>query len=613
MKLVTQIVMAASVALTASCDAVVDLDAPPDTSACTATQTLPSADTQIDPSAPLPALVFEGLDGTGTPTTVSLADYHEPCAAASRLLVVRVGAAFCGTCRWHAAHTQELFDLDVGSRLEVLDVLVRDEDNLPATAADLVAWRARIDAPQKLAVDPQYRFDALNRDRAKLPLVVLVDTKTMTVRRTLNDPDPDQLALRVRQELAVLDGTTPPADVASTLYDGVFTRNQRDMIAEMTGLGAPPADPTNAYADDPRAAQFGARLFGDRSLSPSGTVSCLSCHDPQRAWADGRPVSRGVDFGTRNAPSVALAAHARWQFWDGRADSLWAQALGPFENPKEFGSSRLFVVQRVAVAYRPDYEALFGPLPDLSALPANGAPGDPAWEALSPQRRDAINRVFVNIGKSIAAFERTVRIGENAVDAYARGNTAALSVPQKAGLRAFFDVGCAQCHHGSRLTDDAFHVIKFRSRSPDTLDHGRIDAVSQLLASEFLETGPYSDAPADTHGLAALRQMATLPSSLDGAFRTPALRGVANTSPYAHAGSLGGGGPIDAAGLDALIGHYTGGAIDDPTSPGFALAVGEIEPWVQKFELNGPQHRALAAFLPVLTGATLPPPPPPPQ
>jgi cytochrome c peroxidase len=167
-------------------------------------------------------------------------------------------------------------------------------------------------------------------------------------------------------ELATLDGTAPPADVASTLFDGVFTRNQRDMIAEMTNLGAPPADPTNAYADDPRAAQLGVRLFNDRSLSPSGTVACISCHDPQRAWADSRPVSLGVDLGGRNAPSTALAAYSRWQFWDGRADSLWAQALGPFENPKEFGSSRLFVVNRVAAAYRADYEAIFGAMPDVS-------------------------------------------------------------------------------------------------------------------------------------------------------------------------------------------------------------------------------------------------------
>src|SRR5512143_2801357 len=170
MKLVIQIVMASSLALTASCGAT-EQDAAPDAPACTAAQTLPSATSPIDPNAPLPALVFDGLDATGAPATVALADYHEPCAATSRLLVVRVSTAFCGTCRWHAAHTKELFDLDVGSRVEVLDVLVRDEDNLPATVADLAPWRARIDAPRQLAVDPTYRFNALNADRTKLPLV----------------------------------------------------------------------------------------------------------------------------------------------------------------------------------------------------------------------------------------------------------------------------------------------------------------------------------------------------------------------------------------------------------------------------------------------------------
>jgi cytochrome c peroxidase len=133
-------------------------------------------------------------------------EYFEPCAAQSRLLVMRVSAGWCGTCRWTVAHTKDVLALDVGPRLEVLDLLVANDDNVPAAVADLAAWRARIDAPQKLAVDPGYRLGPVNPVRAPLPLIVLVDTRTMTIEHTLNDPSPELLADRVRSDIASLDG-----------------------------------------------------------------------------------------------------------------------------------------------------------------------------------------------------------------------------------------------------------------------------------------------------------------------------------------------------------------------------------------------------------------------
>src|SRR6202034_301879 len=138
----------------------------------------------------------------------------------------------------------------------------------------------------------------------------------------------------------------------------------------------------------------------DPSLSPSGTVACVSCHTPAREDSDGHPTPPdGVGRGTRTVPSITLASYTRWMCWDGRADSLWSQALGPPENPNEFGSSRLFVAHAVYSDYRAEYEALFGALPPLSdttRFPANGMPGDPAFDGMTAADQQAITQVFVN-------------------------------------------------------------------------------------------------------------------------------------------------------------------------------------------------------------------------
>lgn len=103
----------------------------------------------------------------------------------------------------------------------------------------------------------------------------------------------------------------------------------------MTLPGAPPADRTNAVADEPAAAALGKALFEDAGLSPSGAVAR---HVPRSKTqlSDARPIAVGVAEGTaRRTPRIALAAFSRWQGWDGKADTLWAQALGPLESEVE--------------------------------------------------------------------------------------------------------------------------------------------------------------------------------------------------------------------------------------------------------------------------------------
>jgi cytochrome c peroxidase len=98
-------------------------------------------------------------------------------------------------------------------------------------------------------------------------------------------------------------------------------------------LGPAPADPTNRVADDPRAAEFGRKLFFDRRLSANGQVSCATCHIPEKTFQDGMPLAKGVGVTNRRTMPIGGMAHSPFLFWDGRKDGLWAQALGPLESP----------------------------------------------------------------------------------------------------------------------------------------------------------------------------------------------------------------------------------------------------------------------------------------
>jgi cytochrome c peroxidase len=106
-------------------------------------------------------------------------------------------------------------------------------------------------------------------------------------------------------------------------------------------LPAPPMDPSNAVADDGRAALMGNRLFFDTRASANGEVSCATCHDPNLEFTDGRPKGRGIGESKRNTRSLVGSAYSPWLYWDGRRDSLWSQALSPLEDPSEHGSNRM--------------------------------------------------------------------------------------------------------------------------------------------------------------------------------------------------------------------------------------------------------------------------------
>lgn len=326
------------------------------------------------------------------------------------------------------------------------------------------------------------------------------------------------------------------------------------------GLGATPPDPSNRFADDPAAASLGHKLFFDPRLSGNGRVSCASCHQPEREFQDGIPLGTGVGRTDRRTMPIAGTAHSPWQFWDGRKDSQWSQALAPLESAVEHGGTRARYAHVILRHYRGEYERVFGPLPELAGVPEVAGPiDDPAaraaWDELAPAQREAVTRVFANIGKAIAAYERRLQPGASRFDRYAerigedgRPPAGVLSREEEAGLRLFIGrASCTQCHNGPRLTDDQFHNTGVPAARGLAEDLGRLRGTGQVLRDEFNCRGPYSDArPGEC---AELDFLVPEGEPLVRAFKTPSLRGAAGRAPYMHAGQI--------ATLPQVLAHYT--------------------------------------------------------
>jgi len=340
-----------------------------------------------------------------------------------------------------------------------------------------------------------------------------------------------------------------------------WTDAEKSVLVSMTLASLPvvPTDPSNAVESNPEAVKLGRRLFSDARLSKNGEVSCASCHSPDKQFQDGLPLGKGVGTGARRTMPIAGAAYSPWLFWDGRKDSLWSQALGPLEDAVEHGGNRLQFARVLSDGYKAEYEALFGSMPNLAGLPEHASPqGDErlqaAWRAMPAARRDEVSRVFANLGKAIAAYERTVRYDESRFDQYVRavqtghGNGLnALSAQEVNGLRLFIGKGqCSTCHNGPLFTDQAFHNTGVPPRDAAHPDKGRVAATAKVQTDEFNCLGRFSDAPPDA--CAELRFIATEDPGLAGAFKTPGLRNVALRPPYMHAGQF--------ATLPEVVAHY---------------------------------------------------------
>jgi cytochrome c peroxidase len=384
--------------------------------------------------------------------------------------------------------------------------------------------------------------------------------------------------------------------------DFAWSAKDRERAAQHSPLPPPPPDTTNRVADDPRAAKLGQRLFFDKRLSATGEIACATCHDPARGFADGKQVFEGLGRGERHSPTLLNVAYQRWFFWDGRTDSLWAQAVQPLESSIEMGGDRVATAHLIAsdATLRSEYEAVFGPLPDLSAFPKHAKPlaSDPthphhlAWLALTIEQQRIASRIVTNAGKALEAYERKLVRADAPFDRFVAGDASALSPAAQRGWKLFSGrANCRSCHGGPAFTDGEFHNI-----GVPPLGGGKPTDAARYVGVERVKTDPFNAASEfsdDRTGAAAL-QLETLvqnPQSY-GEFRTPSLRNVALTPPYMHQGQF--------ATLRDVLHYYS--TLEGATQVGH-----HQEQTLRPLELSEQEMTDLIAFLESLSGRELAP------
>ena len=292
-----------------------------------------------------------------------------------------------------------------------------------------------------------------------------------------------------------------------------------------------PPDPSNTVADNPLAVEFGRRLFFDTRFSVNGAVACATCHQPERRFTDGRPQGVAVGISKRNTPSIVGTAYSPWLYWDGRRDSQWSQALSPLEDSDEHAINRLTTIAIVVEdkGYWRMYEDLFG-------------------------EASGVDTMFSNIGKAIAAFERTVMPTPSRFDRYVaavlagdEGLSAELFTAEETrGLRLFIGAAnCMQCHNGPLFTDNEFHNTGLTNFAGEVPDKGRVDGVREVLDHPFNCRSEHNDDPAKA---CPELESARTGAETIGAFRTPSLRNLKGTAPYGHKGQV--------ATLAEMLAHY---------------------------------------------------------
>ncbi len=283
-----------------------------------------------------------------------------------------------------------------------------------------------------------------------------------------------------------------------------------------------PVEATRAAvpADNPQTPEkiaLGKKLFFDGRLSADGTVACSTCHDPARAFTDGRPVSIGIKgrIGQRNAPTVLNALYNKTQFWDGRVKTLEEQAAFPIANPSEMGQPSLdaAVAQIAALPeYQQAFRSVFG---------------------RSPSGLDLV--------RAIASYERTQFSFDSAFDHFIAGDKNAISDSAKRGWELFNSrARCNKCHalteekrDATYFTDNDFHNIGI-----GIIRHDVVALACQ--AEQLINSGnatAIDHAAIQTNMSAIGRFLITKKEADIASFKTPDLRNVLITAPYFHDGS----------------------------------------------------------------------------
>lgn len=284
----------------------------------------------------------------------------------------------------------------------------------------------------------------------------------------------------------------------------------------LLGLPNPPLPPDNPQTH--RKIELGKALFHDTRFSADGRIGCASCHQPTRAFTDGRAVAKGLrdQAGTRNTPTLFNVAYVTSLFWDGRRARLEDQVRDPFVNPLEHGLGNHDEILKVIRGDK-EYIAMFR---DAFGVTAEGI-------------------TLEHVTKSLASFTRSLLAGDSPFDRYYYGGDKnALSVSAINGLEIFRGKGrCDTCHvigsEGALFTDHQFHSLGI---GMDRIASGLGEVSKRVIRASVSELDKLI---ASQPEIAALGRFVVTHKPADiGRFRTPSLRNVALTAPYMHDGSV---------------------------------------------------------------------------
>ncbi|MGO3842661.1 MAG: cytochrome-c peroxidase [Alcaligenes pakistanensis] len=291
-------------------------------------------------------------------------------------------------------------------------------------------------------------------------------------------------------------------------------------------------------AQNKQIVSLGSRLFFDKQLSRKKQISCASCHQPDKSFTDGKASAVGEDglMGKRRTPPLFAAPFAKDLFWDGRAQTLQEQVVGPIENPLEMNHALSDLILRLQDSedYRQAFQQAFG------ASSSNPIDAD-------------------RLARALAAYVVTIRPAVTRFDDFVAGDTAALNDQELIGLHLFrTKARCMNCHNGPMLTDNGFHNIGLSFYGRRLQDLGRFE---------------WSRTPSDL-----------------GLFRTPSLRNVAKAGPWMHNGLF--------PSLDGLLRMYD--LAMGPDSKEIGPLVPRKSERIQVLSLSDAELQALLAFLEVL-------------
>ena len=284
-------------------------------------------------------------------------------------------------------------------------------------------------------------------------------------------------------------------------------------------------DRSNRVSGIPMAIELGRRLFRDPRLSPVGYISCVTCHQPDRAFTDKKARGHGLADLMRNTPTLVNLSRQTWYGWGGSSDSLWMASIRPLLDSREFDSSEAHVAR------------VFVRDPELGACYRKAFKESPG---LNKQR------TMVNVGKALAAYQETLVTGRTPFDDFRDAlnrneatPTPKFSIAAQRGLKLFVgSAGCVSCHNGPNFSDGSFHAVPMAPLPIGVLseDTGRLEGATSLSGNRLNLMGRFNDDIGRANAAATRKLVVT--EQLRGMFRTPGLRNVTATGPYMHNGQV---------------------------------------------------------------------------